>query len=71
MNDFQISPHLEKITGPHLARLDGNQRLHNPLGHRKDADPKTLIVAGVIQNSVSEKKESSPGSYNSIDLCVN
>jgi len=57
-----------QIVPPHLQWLYGNQHPGNHFGYGKAAGPRSLTITGLTQNAGSEKKETSSGSYNYVDV---
>ncbi len=63
---FQPNPHV--IVPPHLQWLYGNQQPGNHFGYGKEAGPRSVTVIGMTQNTGSEKKDPSSGSWDYVDV---
>jgi hypothetical protein len=56
------------IVPPHLQWLERNQQPGNHFGYGKRAGPRSITIVGATQNAGSNKKQSSSGSWNYIDV---
>ena len=69
-NDWGLSvqpnPHL--IVPPHLQWLYGNQQPGNHFVYSKEAGPRSVMVEGMTQNTGSDKKDTSSGSGDYVDV---
>lgn len=63
---FQPNPHV--IVPPHFQWLYRNQQPGNYFGYGKEAGPRSLTVTGMTQNSSSDKKYPSSGSWDYVDV---